>query len=125
MKIRSTSLISILFLQVFISCNKDSLPDGRFIGTWVSEDKTDTLFFIDDHTFKKPAYDRLLHTYVYSYTEDSITIQYAGPNFVLARPSTHHYTFTHSTLIIDLYKVNYGFEPVKKEYIKSEKQQWR
>lgn len=116
MKIRFVSLIAILFLQVFISCNKDSLPDGRFIGTWIAEDKTDTLYFIDDQTFKQTAYDRVLHSYAYSYTEDSIKIQYAGPNFVLVRPSTHHYTLTNSTLIIDLQKVNYGFEPVKKEY---------
>jgi len=116
MNVRSSSLIVILFFQVFISCNKDSLPDGRFIGTWIAEDKTDTLYFIDDQTFKQTAYDRVLHSYAYSYTEDSITIQYAGPNFVLVRPSTHHYTLNNSTLIIDLQKVNYGFEPVKKEY---------
>jgi len=121
MNIRSTILCVFLFLQVFISCNKDSLPDGRLIGTWIAEDKTDTLYFIDDHTFKQTAYDRVLHNYAYSYTEDSITIQYAGPNMILVRPSTHHYTLTHSSLILDLYKINYGFEPVKKEYIKSEK----
>lgn len=123
MNIRSTILTTILFLQVFISCNKDSILDGRFIGTWISEDKTDTLFFIDDHTFQQPAYDRVLHSYAYSYTEDSITIQYAGPNMILVRPSTHHYTLTNSTLILDLYKINYGFEPVKKEYKKSNKLQ--
>jgi len=120
MNIRFASLTTFLFLQVFMSCNKDSLPDGRFIGTWVSEEKNDTMFIIDDYTFKKPRPDGLLHTYVYSYTEDSITIQYSGPNLVLVRPSTHHYTLTHSTLIIDLYKVNYGFEPVEMEYLKSE-----
>lgn len=121
MNVRSKILTTFLFLQVFISCNKDSLPDGRFIGTWVSEEKTDTMIFIDDHTFKKPFYDRLLHTFEYNYTEDSITIQYTGPNFVLTRPSTHHYTLTHSTLIIDLYKVNSGLELVEMEYLKSEK----
>ena len=119
MNMRSTSLMAILLLQVFISCNKESLPDGRFIGTWIAEDKTDTLYFIDDQTFKSPRAEGVLHTFVYSYTQDSITIQYAGPNFVLVRPSTHHYTLTHSNLIIDLDKINYGFESVKKEYIKS------
>lgn len=118
-----TFLIVTTLLLSMGSCKKDSLPDGRFIGTWITEDKTDTLFFIDDHTFKKPAYDRVLHTFDYSYSEDSITIQYAGPNMILVRSSTHHYTLTHSTLIIDWYKVNYGFEPVKKEYKKSEKSQ--
>lgn len=112
MNIRSTILTAILFSQVFISCNKDSLPDGRFVGTWVSEEKTDTMIFIDDNTFKKPRPDGLLHTYVYSYTEDSITIQYAGPNLILTRPSTHQYTLTNSTLIIDLYKSNNGLKPL-------------
>ena len=76
------------------------------------------MIFIDDHTFKKPFYDQLLHTFEYNYTEDSITIQYAGPNMILVRPSTHHYTLTHSTLIIDLYKVNSGLELVEMEYLK-------
>ena len=111
MNIRSTSLTIILFLQVFISCHKDSLPDGRFIGTWIAEDKTVTMYLIDDQTFKSPRADGVLHTFDYSYTEDSITIKYSGPNLVLVRPSTHHYTLSDSTLIIDLYKVNYGFEP--------------
>lgn len=119
MNIRSTSLTAILFLQVFISCNKDSLPDGRFIGTWIAEDKSDTIYFIDDKTFKSPRYDGILHTFEYSYNDDSITIQYAGPNSVLVRPSTHHYTLIHNTLIIDFQKINYGFEPVKREYIKA------
>jgi hypothetical protein len=116
-----TFLIVTILLLSMGSCKKDSLPDGRFIGTWIAVDKTDTLNFIDDQTFKSPGGDGLQHTFVYSYSEDSITIQYAGPNFVLVRPSTHHYMLTRSTLIIDLYKVNYGFDPVKKEYIKSEK----
>lgn len=118
MNIRSTILTAILFLQVFISCNKDSLPDGRFIGIWIAEDKTDTLYFIDDQTFKQTAYDRVLHSYAYSYTEDSITIQYAGPNFVLVRPSTHHYSLSNSLLAIDFSKVNYGFERTLKVFLK-------
>lgn len=110
--------VTALFLLMTGACEKNSLPDGRFIGTWIAADKSDTLYFIDDHTFQQPFYDRLLHTFEYSYTEDSITIQYAGPNMVLVRPSTHHYTLTRSTLIIDLRKVNYGFEPILKEYFR-------
>jgi len=108
----------VIILLTVVACEKDSLPDGRFIGTWISEEKTDTLYFIDDQTFKQTAYDRVLHSYAYSYTEDSIKIQYAGPNFVLVRPSMHHYTLTRSTLTIDFSKVNYGFEQVKREYIR-------
>ncbi len=107
-----------LFLLVTLACEKNSLPDGRFIGTWIAADKSDTLYFIDDHTFQQLGYDRVLHSYAYSYTEDSIKIQYAGPNFVLVRPSTHHYMLTRSTLIIDLRNVNYGFAPILKEYVR-------
>ena len=107
------SIVTILSLSMG-SCKKDSLPDGRFIGTWIAVDKTDSLYFIDDQTFKSPRADGVLHTFDYSYSEDSITIQYAGPNMILVRPSTHHYTLTRSTLSIDLYKVNYGFDPVKR-----------
>ena len=103
----------VIILLTIVACKKNSLPDGQFIGTWISDDKTDTLYFIDDQTFKQTAYDRVLHSYAYSYTEDSITIQYAGPNMILVRPSTHQYTLAHSTLILDLYKVNYGFSQTK------------
>jgi len=105
-------VLAVVLLQVTESCKKDSLPDGRFIGTWVSEDKTDTLYFINDNTFKMPHYDRILHTYTYTYDKDSITIQYAGPNMILLPPSTHHYTLSHSTFTIDKYKLNDQSQPV-------------
>lgn len=117
-KVFTIVTVTALFLLITGACEKNSLPDGRFIGTWIAADKSDTLYFIDDHTFQQPALDRVLHSYAYSYTEDSIKIQYAGPNFVLVRPSTHHYTLTNSTLIIDLRKVNYGFSPILKEYVR-------
>lgn len=110
MKIRFVSLIALLFLQVFIACTKDSLPDGRFIGTWVSEDNADTIIFINDNSFKSPRYDRVMHIFGYSYDNDSITIQYQGPNKILVQPSTHHYSLSNSLLTIDFSKVNYGFE---------------
>ncbi len=117
-KFFSILTVSTLFLLITGACKKNSLPDGRFIGTWIAADKSDTLYFIDDQTFQQPALDRELHSYTYSYTEDSIKIQYAGPNLVLVRASTHHYTLTRSTLIIDLRKVNYGFAPILKEYVR-------
>lgn len=117
-KVFTIVTINTLFLLITGACEKHSLPDGRFVGTWIAADKSDTLYFIDDHTFQQTAYDRVLHSYSYSYTEDSIKIQYAGPNFVLVRPSKHHYTLTRSALIIDLRKVNYGFAPILKEYVR-------
>lgn len=122
-KVFTIVTVTALFLLTTGACEKNSLPDGRFIGTWIAADKSDTLYFVDDQTFKSPRADGVLHTFVYSYTEDSIKIQYAGPNMVLVRPSTHHYRLSRSTLIIDLRKVNYGFEPIKKEYARLAKSQ--
>lgn len=107
MKLKILILVMVVALfQVSESCKKDAFPDGRFIGTWITEDKADTLYFIDDNSFKTPRGDGLLHTYTYRYDEDSITIQYAGPHLVLLPPSTHHYTLTRSTLILDSYTMN-------------------
>lgn len=105
-------LIAALLLKISESCKKDALPDGRFIGTWISEDKADTLYFINDNTFKTPRLDGVLHTYTYRYDEDSLTMQYSGPNYILLPPKTHHYTLTRSTLILDLYKLNDELEPI-------------
>lgn len=104
-------LFFVLFL-FFVSCHKDFETDGRFIGTWVNRANNDTLTFIDDFCFYKRFYDGLKHSYEYSYDEDSITIQYQGPNMILVQPSTIHYEFNGNKLSIDFSKGYYGFESV-------------
>lgn len=111
-KIKQTifSLI-IALLMVSVSCEKEKkYPDGRFIGTWISSDMQDSLIFISDDILMHPAADGIQHTYIYSFTNDSITIQYKGPYFILVEPSTHHYILARDNLEIDFTNGGYGFD---------------
>ena len=104
--------ILLLFLVIFSSCEKEKekvYPDGRFIGTWVSVSQQDTLIFVSDDILFHPAADRLKHTYIYNYTNDSITMQYKGPYMILVGPSTHSYFMDGNNLEIDFTNGGYGF----------------
>ncbi len=114
MKIRINQVIFtiiIVFLIVSVSCEKEKkFPDGRFIGTWVSVDKRDSLIFISDDILMRPAADGIKHTYIYNYTNDSITLQYKGPYLILVEPSTHSYFLSGDNLEIDFTNGGYGFD---------------
>ena len=104
--------ILLLFLAVTLSCEKENekdYPDGRFIGTWASLDQQDTLIFISDDILFRPLSDGLKHTYIYNYTNDSITLQYKGPYMILVEPSTHLYFLDGNNLEIDFINGGYGF----------------
>jgi hypothetical protein len=78
---------------------------NKFIGYWVSTDFLDTMIFITNSSFERPHiyyYD----FYSYSYTNDSIKIQYAGPDKIFCFPLTYKYFIVKDTLIID-YSLNY------------------
>lgn len=62
-------LLMIFSLQMIISCEKDTIQDNTIIGTWVSEDKIDTISFINAHLLKKSY-----HTFDYSRSFNRITI---------------------------------------------------
>ena len=114
-------ITGILFsiLVSIIACEKESnFPDGRFIGTWVSTDQIDTLIFLSDNDFVKPFYDGINHSFIYSYTNDSITIQYKGPNKILVQPTTHHFELKRKELLIDFTRSCYGFNQKEIEYNK-------
>ena len=100
--IKYISVIAFFFL--IISCEKDDTSDNMILGTWISEDKIDTLKFLDDQTFKKSY-----HTFLYNRNIRKITIQYSGPNYILVSPSTHNYTLTSDELKIDFTNGCYGF----------------
>ena len=111
--------IFLFFLAIGLSCEKEKeYPDGRFIGTWVSLDQQVTLIFISDDIFLRSAYDGIKHTFIYSYTNDSITAQYKGPNMILVQPSTHHYELKGNSLRIDYTNGSYGFEKKVLDYSK-------
>jgi hypothetical protein len=116
-------VIYIIFLLAFLltiySCEEDSsLPDERFIGTWISDEYMDTLIFNSDTSFVKPFNDGLYHQFEYSYGEDNITIRYNGYNYVLVHPTTHNYTLKSGQLTIDFSEGCYGFTRNKITYIK-------
>lgn len=104
-------LLIAISLWIVISCEKDSSPDGRFIGSWKTlTSDNDTIVFIDESNFTRKYLDGINHSFDYSYDKDSITIQYAGPNEILVPPSTHFYEFKKNELIIDFSNGCYGFD---------------
>ena len=121
MKLRKFLILvfSILIGLIMWSCEKESnLPDGKFIGTWISTNTQDNLNFLSDSVFTKQFYDGLDHPFIYSYTYDSITIQYKGPLYILVLPTTHHYEFKEKELLIDFANGCYGFDKKVIKYIR-------
>lgn len=110
-------LLLSLILYVAISCNETEIPDGRFIGKWISSERQDTINFETNSDLYRGYYDGL-HHFDYSYTNDSITIQYSGPNMILVYPTTHKYELHEKRLIINFESHCYGFSPGKDTLIK-------
>jgi hypothetical protein len=108
-------LIMILF-NVLNSCEKES--SDTIVGTWVSVNKADTLYVINNHLFNKSLHDGIRHTFEYSFSRDSIIIQYKGPNKILVIPSAHYYNLDSKELMIDFSNHCYGFEPEKETFLK-------
>jgi hypothetical protein len=94
----------------FGSCQDKRIPDGRFIGTWISTDLTDTLQFKNETKFIRFSKTGFYSFFDYSYTSDSITIAYTGPMKILTRPTTHRYTLKNGQLMIDFTNECFGFE---------------
>jgi hypothetical protein len=101
--------ISTIILS-FGSCQNKQIPDGRFIGTWISADLTDTLQFKNETTFIRFRKSGFYDYFDYKYTSDSITISYTGPMMILTRPTTHRYTLKNGQLMIDFTNECFGFE---------------
>lgn len=98
-------------LWIVISCEKDFTPDSRFIGSWkILTPDNDTIVFKNESNFTRKYWDGINHIFDYSYDNDSITIQYAGPNEILVLPSTHYYELKNNELIIDFSNGCYGFD---------------
>ena len=111
MKDISRYLSLVVFFIALFSCEKDFYSDGRFIGSWkILTPDSDTLTFNNESSFSRKYYDGLKHSFKYSYDRENITIQYAGPNMILVRPSTHHYEFKNNVLLIDFSNGCYGFD---------------
>jgi hypothetical protein len=106
-------LLAIFLFQFLFSCEKDALQEDPIIGTWISDDKLDTISFINDHIIK-----RSYSTFEYTRNFTRITIQYSGPCYIMVQPSTHHYVLTHNSLTIDFSNGCYGFNDEVMTYFK-------
>jgi hypothetical protein len=106
----------LMLLHITNSCEKESY--SKFIGTWVSTDRADTLFFINNSIFNKSFSDGIKHIFEYSYCKDSIIIQYKGPNKILVMPSAHYYDLDNRKLTIDFTNGCYGFKREKETFLR-------
>ena len=109
-------LMLIILFSVLNSCEKES--GDMIIGTWVSANKLDTMYVINNHIFNKSLHDGIMHTFEYSLDGDSIIIQYKGPNKILVLPSAHYYDLGDRRLIIDFSNHCYGFNEEKETFLK-------
>jgi hypothetical protein len=109
-------LLAIMLLNVLIACEKES--SDTIVGTWVSVNKIDTLYVIDNHLFNKSLQEGIRHTFEYRFSRDSIIIQYKGPNKIMVIPSAHYYNLDGRELMIDFSNHCYGFEPIKETFLK-------
>lgn len=101
--------ISTLIIVLF-SCEKGNDSNEEFLGVWeILSPENDTIRFNDD-SFSRKYNDGINHSFEYSSNNDSITIQYKGPNKILVQPSTHFYEFKNNELLIDFSNGCYGFD---------------
>ncbi len=111
-------LLILTLIGIFSSCKKESDSNPGIIGTWVSENKADTLYVTDDHVFNKSLHDGIQHTFEYSFNKDSIIIQYKRPNKIMVVATAHYYTLKNQEWMIDFSNGCYGFSPEKETFIK-------
>jgi hypothetical protein len=119
---KSVKLLMVLILfNVLCSCEKVSTDmhssvengsDESLIGTWVYG-TADSLYITDNHTFNKSLNEGIRHTFTYSISNDSIIIQYKGPNKIWVRATAHYYHLDGRELIIDFSNGCYGFSSEK------------
>ena len=82
------------------------IEPNNFIGYWVNIELNDTLIFLTNIKLERP-HGYYNDWYEYSYTTDSITIQYSGPDELLLPPIKYGYDFTGDTLIINFHQTYY------------------
>ena len=115
---RSVNFFGVVLLAGLLTSCQKTESENVIRGTWISEDKADTLFIIDDHLFYKLLNDGILHTFDYSLQDDSIVIQYKRPNKIMVVATSHFYTLRNRELMIDFSNGCYGFEAKKETFIK-------
>jgi hypothetical protein len=120
MEIENMNTICFLRGDTGITAYSKKIHPNKFIGEWITTDLSDTLYFKTNDLMERPEF-YYNSRYKYSYTCDSLTVQYAGPNKIYVRPATFKYNFSGDTLIINLYKDYYwNIQKGLKKFLKSE-----
>jgi hypothetical protein len=113
------SLIS--FFLILISCNreKEITNQDNLLGTWISIDSKDTLYFRDKTNFYKSNGFMQYDHYDYQVDNDSLKIGYSGKLYILVLPTKHKFQLNENELIIDFRsKYCFGFDLQLMKYIK-------
>ena len=98
-------LLLILLLILISGCEKDNEIDkDLLLGEWVSTDQVVLLDFKSENDLYRNG-----DHYIYSVSNDSITIQYSGVLYIYVQPTTHHCQLKGDELIIDFRPYCYGF----------------
>ncbi len=101
-------IILIILAVVVSGCNK--FDDEVLLGTWISMDKADTLYFVDNSNFFKSSAAMRYDHFDYRLDRDSIEIKYSGRLYVFVYPTRHKYYLESGRLTIDFTnKLCYGF----------------
>ncbi len=95
----------LILAHLCIACQKEEQPNQKFIGRWIASDFSDTMIILTDDLFERP-HDYYYDQYNYSFSKDSFTIHYIGPDKIAVFPVSNKYMFLQDTLLID-YKTNY------------------
>lgn len=116
-------LFLIIIMIFIISCEKETSTSDydRIKGVWVSENKYDTLEFVDNSSmYRSSGYMRHDH-YDYALLGDSIKIGYNGILYILVKPTVHSFNLSDESLSIDFSnKRCYGFGLEKIDFHKLE-----
>ena len=102
-------IIIIISFGVF-ACNNDDFETNqeKLLGLWVSQNKVDTLEFVDQSSFYK-NHDH----FDYNLTNDSIGIRYRGILYIGVHSTRHKYSLIDNSMTIDFTnKQCYGFVSV-------------
>ena len=115
------SILLIVVVTLLTSCSKDEIETNQneLLGTWISTDKSDTLYFVNIKDFYRSNGHMVYDHFDYKLFKDSIEIGYSGKMYILVMPTMHKYSLDKGKLTIDFgNKRCYGFDLKEMTYTK-------
>jgi hypothetical protein len=119
LKIENINKLCLVYGDTGYTVYSKKIQPNDFIGKWITADLIDTLCFVTNERLERPR-GYFNDWYEYSFTNDSLTIQYKGPDKIYVFPITTKYSLVNDSLIINFNK-DYYPNIVKglKKYLKS------